>query len=103
MYRFWTNKSIDVIILMHRIFNQWPTLHSAQSSHPSSAGPVVCTLLGEGLAEALLGFLAGGGGDPLTERDGEGDAEPGAGLFSGGGCEGGDREREDALLIGWGL
>lgn len=54
---------------------------------PASASDV---LLGEGLAEALLGFLAGGGGDPLTDREGEGEPEAGAGRFSGGGCEGGD-------------
>lgn len=99
MYGF---ESFDLIIFLHRVFYPWPALHSPQPP-PARSWHAVCTLLGEGLAEALLAFLAGGGGDPLTERAGEGDAEPGAGRFSGGGCEGGDREREDALLIGWGL
>lgn len=74
------------------------------------------TLLGEGLGEALLAFLAGGGrgggrgGEPLAERAGEGDAGPGrlrdpeaadedAGKRSGEA----ERERDECLLIGRGL
>ena len=60
-------------------------------------------LLGDGLAEPLLAFLAGGG-EPLAERDGEGEAEPGAGRFrAAGGAGETDLDLEDILLIGWGL
>lgn len=73
------------------------------------------TLLGDGLGEALLAFLAGGGGEPLAERagDGEGDAEAGAGRFwapeagawkwGGGGGGEAERERDTGLLAGRGL
>lgn len=71
-------------------------------------------MFGEGLGDALLAFLAGGGGEPLAERVGEGeaDAEAGAGRFwapeaaaeadwKGGGE--GERERDAGLLTGRGL
>lgn len=58
------------------------------------------TLLGDWLAEPLLAFLAGGG-EPLADRDGDGEADAGAGLFWGAGW--GDTDREDALLKGCGL
>ena len=61
------------------------------------------TLLGDGLAEPLLAFLAGGG-EPLAEREGEGEAEPGAGRFrAAGGAGETDLDLEDILFIGWGL
>lgn len=60
-------------------------------------------LLGEGLAEPLLAFLAGGR-EPLAERVGEGEAEPGAGRFRVvGGAGETDLDLEDILFIGWGL
>lgn len=59
-------------------------------------------LLGDGLPEPLLGFLAAGGpGEPLAERDGEGEAEPGAGRFwtvAGRGEP--ERDLDEALFIG---
>lgn len=59
------------------------------------------TLLGDWLPEPLLAFLAGGGGDPLAERDGEGEADAAAGRFWVAG--GGETDLDDALLIGCGL
>lgn len=58
------------------------------------------TLLGDWLAEPLLAFFAGGG-EPLAERDGDGEADAGAGLFWAAGW--GDTDRDDALLKGCGL
>lgn len=58
------------------------------------------TLLGDRLPEPLLAFFAGGG-EPLAERDGEGEADTGAGLFWVAGW--GETDLEDALLMGWGL
>lgn len=56
------------------------------------------TLFGDGLAEPLLFFFAGGGGEWLAEREGETDA----GLLCAGG-EAADGERETCRLTGWGL
>lgn len=56
--------------------------------------------MGDWLPEALLAFLAGGG-DPLADREGEGEADGGAGRFWVAGW--GETDLEDALLIGGGL
>lgn len=58
------------------------------------------TLLGDWLPETLPAFLAGGG-DLLTERTGEGEADTGGGRFRVAG--GGETDLEDGLLISWGL
>lgn len=58
------------------------------------------TLFGDWLAEPLLAFFAGGG-ETLAERDGDGEADAGAGLFWAAGW--GDTDRDDALLKGCGL
>lgn len=63
---------------------------------------MLLTLLGDWLAEPLLAFLAGGG-DPLAERDGEGEAEPGAGRFWTTRGRGEADLDLDTLLTGWGL
>lgn len=60
------------------------------------------TLLGDWLPEPLLAFLAGGG-EPLAEREGEGEADAGAGRFWAAGWGETDLDLEDTLLIGWGL
>lgn len=60
-------------------------------------------LLGDGLPEALLAFLAGGAGEPLAERAGEGEAEPGAGRFRPTGLGDPDLDFDDGLLTARGL
>lgn len=57
------------------------------------------TLLGDGLGEPLLFFFAGGGGERLTEREGETEA----GLLCAAAGGDADGERETCLLTGWGL
>ncbi len=60
------------------------------------------TLLGDGLGETLLLFLAGGGGEWLAEREGETEAGRLWAVGAGGGGEA-DGDRETCLLTGWGL
>lgn len=56
------------------------------------------TLLGDRLPEPLLAFLAGGGGEALAERGGDGEADAAAGRLRVAG--GGETDLEEAVLMG---
>lgn len=55
-------------------------------------------MLGDRLPEPLLAFLAGGGGEALAERAGDGEADAAAGRLRVAG--GGETDLEEAVLMG---
>lgn len=55
-------------------------------------------MLGDRLPEPLLAFLAGGGGEALVERVGDGEADAAVGRLSVAG--GGETDLEEAVLMG---